>query len=149
MAIGALSRFCEIGELAGSGRPYNVRDTHPIERMANRRDLTVPDFWTLIAATNASRFGHFRRPCIGVEMGPEMRHPKPRLRARKRVAQIGGGLVAIPPRIARELRTNRCVLTGPSFWPLIAAKKTYFRARFHPYSGLPKMRQTLGILSLD
>ena len=63
--------------------------------MTDRCGLTVPDFRTLIADKDASFFDHFRRSDIGVEMAPKMRHPLPRLGTIKRVAQIGGGLVAI------------------------------------------------------
>ena len=41
-------------------------------------------------------FGDLRRSGIGVEMAPKRRHPQPRLGPRKRVAQMVGGLVAIP-----------------------------------------------------
>ena len=71
----ALFRFCEIGESDRSDRPYNMRDTHSLKWMTDRRDLTVRDLWILIAATDASFFGHFRRPGIAVAMDPEMRHP--------------------------------------------------------------------------
>ena len=67
--------FFEIGDLDGYGRPYNMRDTNSIKWMTNRRDLTVRDFWALIAAKDASFFAHFRRSGIGVEMEPETRHP--------------------------------------------------------------------------
>ena len=46
--------FSGVGDLEGSGRPYNMRDTHSLKWMANRRDLTVRDFWILIAVTDAS-----------------------------------------------------------------------------------------------
>ena len=59
VARGALFCFCEIGDSDGDGRPYNMRDTHSLERMANRRDLTVPDCWIIIDATDASIFWPF------------------------------------------------------------------------------------------
>ena len=72
---GALCCFCEIGALEGSDRPGNMRDTHSLKWMANRRKLTVPDFWILISDAEASFFGHFTRSDIGMEMAPKMRHP--------------------------------------------------------------------------
>ena len=69
----ALFRFCEIGESDRSDRPYNMRDTHSLKWMTDRRDLTVPDFWILIAATDASFFGHFRRSGIGAVAIPKMK----------------------------------------------------------------------------
>ena len=65
--------------------------------MTNLWELTGPDFWDLIADKDTSFSVHFMRSDIGVEMAPRMRHAKPRLVPRKRAAQIGGGLVAIPP----------------------------------------------------
>ena len=67
--------FCGVGDLEDSGRPYNIRDTHPVKWMADLRDLTDPDLWILIADADASFFGHFRRSGIGAVMGPEMRQP--------------------------------------------------------------------------
>ena len=62
------------------GRPYwwwIGRDFPRISRISrtDRWELTAPYFPTLIAAKNASFFGDFRRPVIGVEMAPKMRHP--------------------------------------------------------------------------
>ena len=42
---------------------------------ANPWELTVPDYWDLIAAKNASFSGHFERPVIGADMTPKMKNP--------------------------------------------------------------------------
>ena len=36
-----------------------------------------PSFWTLIAAKDAAILAHFRRPYIGLEMGPEIGYSRP------------------------------------------------------------------------
>ena len=88
------SVFCEIGDLAGSGRPYNMRDTHSIKWMANRRDLTVPYFWILIAATDAAFLAILGGPVM-VWKWIRKRCILAPIRASARVSQIVGGLVAI------------------------------------------------------
>ena len=63
----------------------------------DRWELTVADYWAIIAAKNASFTGHFGRSGIGVGKAPEVRHPHPRLGRRRSVSQMGFGAVAIPP----------------------------------------------------
>ena len=66
--------FGEIGDLEGSGRPGNMRDTHSLKRMPDFRELTVPDFRTLIADADASFLAHFRYPDIVRKMTPKIGH---------------------------------------------------------------------------
>ena len=66
------------------------RDFPRISRKSrtNRWELTLPDYWALIVAKNASFFGDFRRSCVGAEINPEMRHSYPILWSRKRTPVI-------------------------------------------------------------
>ena len=76
-----------------------VRDFFKIFRKsrADRWELTAPSSWALIAAKNSSFFGYFRRSNIGGGDYTENEAYIAAIRERKRVAQIGGGLVEISP----------------------------------------------------
>ena len=90
----------------------------------------MPYLRTLIASKNASLFGDFTRPGIGVEMAPKMRQSYPRLGPGKRAAQFGGGVGRDFPSISREMRAGHWGLTVAYFWALIAAKNASFFGDF-------------------
>ena len=64
---------------------------------ADRWELTVPDFRTLITDKNASFSGYFERSGIGGGNDSENEASLSAIRPQKEGAQMGGGLVAISP----------------------------------------------------
>ena len=93
-------------------------------------ELMVSDFWTVIAAKNASILGDFRAARKWSRNGPGNEASLAAIRFQNEGRQDRRRVSRDFPRISQESRTDRWGLTVPDFWALITAANAPFFGDF-------------------